>query len=87
MSHELTAYLSDFDLLLNSRKWLYYRNYITENFELHNSLRPSFTYMQDPHSNFDKYESFLKANSPGILTKFMTPSYGWGSTASRLESL
>ena len=28
VSHELTAYLSDFDLLLNPRKWVNYQKYI-----------------------------------------------------------
>ena len=57
------------------------------NFESHNSLKLSFTNIQALQLSFGRYESFLKANSPDILTYFMAPFYGWGSTASKLEPL
>ena len=38
-----------------------------DNFESHNSLKLSFTNVQDLRSNFIDCESFLGSNSPGIL--------------------
>ena len=38
-----------------------------DNFELHNSLKLSFTNIQGLRSNFDDCESFLESNSPDIL--------------------
>ena len=38
-----------------------------DNFELHNSLKLSFTNIQDLRSNFVDCESFLESNSPDIL--------------------
>ena len=38
-----------------------------DNFELHNSLKLSFTNIRDHHSNFVDCESFLESNSPDIL--------------------
>ena len=38
-----------------------------DNFELHNSLRLSFTNIQRLRSNFVDCESFLESNSPDIL--------------------
>ena len=38
-----------------------------DNFELHNSLKLSFTNIQGLHSNFFDCESFLESNSPAIL--------------------
>ena len=38
VSHELTAYLSDLDFFLNSRKWLYYRKYINQTTLNHTTL-------------------------------------------------
>ena len=38
-----------------------------DNFELHNSLKLSFTNIQDFRSNFVDCESFLESNSPDIL--------------------
>ena len=38
-----------------------------DNFELHNSLKLSFTNMQGSCSNFDDCESFLESNSPNML--------------------
>ena len=43
-----------------------------DNFESRNSLKLSFTNILALHSTFDGYESLLKANSPDILTYFMT---------------
>ena len=38
-----------------------------DNFELHNSLKLTFTNIQGLHSNFAYCESFLESNSPDIL--------------------
>ena len=38
-----------------------------DSFELHNSLKVSFTNIRDLCSNFVDYESFLESNSPDIL--------------------
>ena len=38
-----------------------------DNFELHNSLKLSFTNIRGLHSNFVDCESFLESNSPDIL--------------------
>ena len=38
-----------------------------DNFESHNSLKLSFTDIEDLCSNFDGSESFYETNSPGIL--------------------
>ena len=38
-----------------------------DNFELHNSLKLSFTNIRGLHSNFVDYESLLESNSPDIL--------------------
>ena len=39
-----------------------------DNFELHNSLKLSFTNIWSRHSNFADCESFLESNSPDILS-------------------
>ena len=38
-----------------------------DNFEQHNSLKFSFTNIQDLCFNFVEYESFLESNSPDTL--------------------
>ena len=38
-----------------------------DNFEPHNSLKPSFTNIQGLHSNFVRYKCFHKSNPPHIL--------------------
>ena len=38
-----------------------------DNFESHNSLKPSFKNIRRLHSNFVDCESFLESNSPDIL--------------------
>ena len=38
-----------------------------DNFELHNSLKLSFTNIRDLRSNFVECESFLESNYPDIL--------------------
>ena len=38
-----------------------------DNFQLHNSLKLSFTNIQGLHSNFAQCEPFLESNSPDIL--------------------
>ena len=59
MSHELTAYLSIFNLFKLNELWPY--------FESHNSLKLSFTNIRGLRSNFVGCESFLESNSPDIL--------------------
>ena len=39
-----------------------------DKFELHNSLKLSFTNIQGLRSNFVECESFLESNSPDILS-------------------
>ena len=38
-----------------------------DNFELHNSLKLSFTNIRSLRSNFVDFESFLESNSPDVL--------------------
>ena len=42
------------------------------NFELHNSLKLSFTNIRGLRSNFVECESFLESNSPDIVALFET---------------
>ena len=66
VSHELTIYISDSDLLLTQGN-----GYIIvckpDHFEYHNSLKLSFTNTRALQSNFDEWESFLEANSLDIF--------------------
>ena len=43
-----------------------------DNFELHNSLKLSFTNIRDLRSNFVDCESFLESNSPDTLALYET---------------
>ena len=67
MSHELTAYLSVFNLFLS---WwimtILSKECKPDNFEPHNSLKLSFMNIWSFHSNFDECESSLESNSPDI---------------------
>ena len=68
VSHELTAYLSVFNLFLT--QWIMAilsKGCKPHNFESHNSLKLSFTNIGGPRSNFAECESFLESNSPDIL--------------------
>ena len=68
VSHELTAYLSVFDLFLT--EWIVAilsKGCKPDNFEPHNSLKLSFTNIRGLCSNFVECESFLESNSPDIL--------------------
>ena len=68
MSHELTAYLSVFNLFLT--QWIMSvlsKGCKPDNFEPHNSLKLSFTNIRGLRSSFIEYESFLESNSPDIL--------------------
>ena len=51
-----------------------------DNFELHNSLKHSFTNIWGLHSHFINCESFLESNSPGWLSWF------WQFLCERLSS-
>ena len=63
MSHDLTVYLSIFNLFkLNESKACK-----PDNFESHNSLKLCFMNIWSLHLNFVDCESFLEANSPDIL--------------------
>ena len=68
MSHELTAYLSVFNLFLT--QWIMAilsKGCKPDNFEPHNSLKLSFTNIRGLRSNFVECEYFLESNSPDIL--------------------
>ena len=68
LSHELTAYLSVFDLFLT--QWIMAvlsKGCTPDNFESHNSLKLSFTNIRGQRSNFVECESFLEWRSPDIL--------------------
>ena len=68
MSHEVTPYLSVFDLFLTQLMMaLLLKGYKPDNFESRNSLKLSFMNICDLCSNFVEYESFLESNSPAIL--------------------
>ena len=68
VSHELTAYLSVFDLFLT--KWIMSilsKGCKPDHFEPHNSLKLSFTNIRCLCSNFVECGSFLESNSLVIL--------------------
>ena len=68
VSHELTAYLSVFNLFLT--QWIMAilsKGCKPDKFEPRNSLKISFTNIWGLCSNFVEYESFRKSTSPGIL--------------------
>ena len=68
MSHELTAYLSVFDVFLTQLIMaILSKGCKPDNFESHNSLKLSFTNIRGLRSNFVDCESFLESNSPDIL--------------------
>ena len=68
MSHELTAYLSVFNLFLTQTIMaMLSKGCKPDNFEPHNSLKLSFTNIRGLRSNFVECESFLESNSPDIL--------------------
>ena len=72
MSHELTAYFSIFTLFTHNELWPYYQKHVNQNFELHNSLKFSFTNIQGLCSNFIDCESALESNSADILALYET---------------
>ena len=68
VSHELTAYLSVFNSFLT--QWIMIRlskECNPDNFELHNSLKPSFTNIRGFCSNFVECKSFYLSKSSDIL--------------------
>ena len=68
VSHELTAYLSVFNLFLI--QWIIAilsKGFKPDNFEPHNSLKLSFRNIWDLRYNFVECESFLEWNSLDIL--------------------
>ena len=68
MVHERTAYLSIFNQFKLNELWSYYQKACRpDNFELHNSLKLSFTNVRGLRSDFVDCESFLESNSPNIL--------------------
>ena len=73
MSHELTAYLSDFNLFkINEYMKILSKACKPADFESHNYLKLSFTNIRGLRSNFVDCESFLESNSPEILTLYET---------------
>ena len=73
MSHELTAYLSIFNLFLTQWiKAILSKGCKPDNFESYNSLKLSFTKIRGLRSNFAECESFFESNSPGMLDLWET---------------
>ena len=72
MSHELTAYLSDFNLFKFEYMEILSKACKPANFESHNYLKLSFTNIRGLRSNFVDCESFLESNSPEILALYET---------------
>ena len=73
VSHELTAYLSVFNLFLT--QWIMAilsKGCKPDNFEPHNSLKLSFTNNWGLRSNFVECESFLELNPPDIIVLSLT---------------
>ena len=73
VSHELTAYLSVFNLFLT--QWIMtilWKGCKPDNFEPHNSLSLSFTNIWGRCSDFVECESLLQLNSPDILALCVT---------------
>ena len=65
--HELTVYLSDFDLFLSQWNGHIIERRKRDNFESHGSLKLYFTNILGLRSSFVECESFIESNSPGIL--------------------
>ena len=73
MSHELTVYISVFDLFLT--QWsmaISTKGCKPDNFESHNSLKLTFTSIGGLCSNFVECESSLESRSPNILAQCQT---------------
>ena len=78
VSHELTAYLSVFNLFL--MQWIMVilsKGCKPDKFEPHNSLKLSFTNIWGLRSNFVECESFLESNTPDILALCETNLDDW----------
>ena len=69
VSHELTGYLSVIAYFYFNELWVYYvsKTCKPDNFELHNSLKLSFSNILVFRSNFVDCESFLQSKSSYIL--------------------
>ena len=72
VSHELTAYLSVFKCIFNSMNYGHIMKKDINIFELHNSLKRSFTNIRVLHSNFVECKSFRESDSPDILALCVT---------------
>ena len=73
MSHELTAYFSVSNLFFAQLMMaISSKECKSDNFELRNSLKFSFTNIWGLRSNFVECESFLESNSLGILAQCET---------------
>ena len=69
VSHELTVYLSVFDLFLTHLiMTILSKRCKPGNFESHNSLKASFSNTRNLYSNFVECKFHLVSNSPDILT-------------------
>ena len=77
VSHELTAYLSIFNLFKLHELWPYYQKHVykPDNFEYYNSLKLSFPNIWGLLLKFVHCESFLESNSLDILALWDKP--GW----------
>ena len=73
VSHELTAYISVFNLFLT--QWIIAvlsKGCKPDKFASHNSQKRSFTNIQGLHSSSGNCQSFLESNTPDILALFVT---------------
>ena len=73
VSHELTAYLSVFDIFLT--QWIMAilsKSCKLHNFKPHSALKLSVTNIQGLHPNFVECESFFEWNSSDILALYET---------------
>ena len=67
LSHELTTYLSVFNLFKLNELRPYYQKHVNQIISNHTTLKLTFTNVRGLCSNFVYSESFLESNSPGIL--------------------
>ena len=66
LSHDLTAYLTIFNLFKLNELWPYYQQHVNQIILNWTSLKLSFTNIRGLRSNFFDCQSFLKSNFPDI---------------------
>ena len=72
VSHELTAFLSIFNIFKLSELWPCYQKYVNQTILNPVTLKLSFTNIWGSCSNFVGYESYPELNSRGILAQCET---------------